>query len=129
MVMLIKFGNYNKNYNYIFYGCIFNVLSYYVSSGNLSQDLFSLHIIDSKSIDSLYIHPLFSDIFNYISIIIISIILHKIKKKKSDIKKENNENIVEENSSRTPLISFYNSDKRVNKNISFLNLIFIFNNF
>ena len=81
MVMLIKFGNYNINYNYIFYECIFNFLSYYLSSGDLNEDLFSLHIINNKSIDDLYIHPFFSDIFNYISVIIISIILHKIKKK------------------------------------------------
>ena len=51
--------------------------------------------------------------------------MHKIKKKKSGIKKENNENIVEENSIRKPLISFYNSDKKINNNISFLNLVFI----
>ena len=87
MVMLIKFGNYNKNYNYILYSCIFNFLSYYISSGNLNQDLFSLNIINSKSIDNLCLHPFFSDIFNNIFIFIISIILNKKKIMKIQLKK------------------------------------------
>ena len=35
--MLIKFGDYNINYKYIYLVIIFNFLSYYVNDGNLSQ--------------------------------------------------------------------------------------------
>ena len=72
-----------------------------------------------------YICILFwNDNFNYISIIIISIILYKIKEKKSRTNKENNENKIEENDSGILLI--YNDAKEnINKSISILNLIFI----
>jgi len=38
--MLIKFGDYNINYKYIYLVIIFNFLSFYVNDGNLSQLLF-----------------------------------------------------------------------------------------
>ena len=58
MVMLIKFGNYNKYYKYMIYLCIFNYISYYINSGDLNQFLLSLNIIDNKEIDELYLYPL-----------------------------------------------------------------------
>ena len=71
-----------------------------------------------------YNHPFLKEIFNYIGVIIISVILYKIKEKKSRTNKENNENKIEENDYGILLI--YNDAKEnINKSISLLNLIFI----
>ena len=51
-----------------------------------------------------YNHPFLKEIFNYIGVIIISVILYKIKEKKSRTNKENNENKIEENDSGILLI-------------------------
>ena len=63
--MLIKFGDYNNNYKYIFFVVIFNYLSYYLNNGNLNQFLYSFNLI-KKETDNLYIHPFIGDNFNYI---------------------------------------------------------------
>ena len=123
MVMLIKFGDYNNNYKYIFFAAFFNYFSLVVNNGNLNQFLSSFGIIQGKT-DDLYIHPFISDIFNYIGIIIISFILYKIKEKKSGINKQNNKNIIENNVSEIKLIH-NNVKEKINENISLLNLIFI----
>ena len=123
MVMLIKFGDYNNNYKYIFFAALFNYFSLVVNNGNLNQFLSSFEIIQ-KETDDLYIHPFISDIFNYIGIIIISFILYKIKEKKSGINKQNNKNIIENNVSEIKLIH-NNVKENINENISLLNLIFI----
>jgi len=126
MAMLIKFGNYNKYYKYIIFSCIFNYLCYYVSFGDLSKFLFSLGIFDNKNIeviDDLYSHPFLLDIFNYIFIIIISIILHKINEKKALAHKQNNAKKIEENDYRISLIHY--GIKNINRSISCLNLYFI----
>ena len=121
--MLIKFGDYNNNYKYIFFVVIFNYLSYYINNGNLNQFLYSYNLIE-KYTDNLYIHPFINDDFNYFGIIIISFILYKIKEKKSGINKKNDENKVEVNISEIKLI--HNDIKQnINQNISFLNLVFI----
>ena len=124
MVMLLKFGNYNKYYKYIIYSCIFNYLSYYVNSGYLSDFLSSLDIIDNKENNDLYVHPFIKDIFIYIGIIIISTILYMINKKKSSIHKKINENKIKENDYGILLIH-NDMEKKINKSISFLFFIFI----
>ena len=123
MVMLIKFGDYNNNYKYIFFVAFFNYFSLYVNNGNLNQFLSSYGIIEEET-DNLYIHPFISDIFNYIGIIIISFILYKIKEKKSGINKKNDKNVIENNVSEIKLIH-NNVKENINENISLLNLIFI----
>ena len=120
----IKFGEYNKNYKYIIFTCIFNYLSYYVSLGYLNEDIPS-KIINPDSGD-LYTHPFINDIFNYIGIIFISIILYKCREKKFNINKKNNKknSNIEKKSSEILLIHNDIKDE-INKNISFLNLFFI----
>jgi len=178
--MLIKFGDYNINYKYIYLVIIFNFLSYYISEGHLSHLFFPNNQIEvntndnkttsnvgnlnqlffpyytensnnnnnNKTIpdngnlmqlifsnqtedknnnndtifvhDNLYVHPIFIDNLNFLGVIIISIILYKIREKKSDINKQNSE----VNASEIKLI--HNDAKsNLNHNISFLNLIFI----
>ena len=137
MVAYIKFGGYNKNYKYIIFTCIFNCLSYYTINGYLNEDILSKKknpedsgdngdSRDKGDIEALYIHPFINDIFNYIGIIFISIILYKCREKKSNINKKSNEknNNIEKNSSEILLI--HNDIKDgINKNISLLNLFFI----
>ena len=121
--MLIKFGDYNNNYKYIFFVVIFNYLSYYLNNGNLNQFLYSFNLI-KKETDNLYIHPFIGDNFNYLGIIIISFILYKIKEKKSGINKKNDENKDEVNISEIKLIHT-DIKENINQNISFLNLVFL----
>ena len=121
----IKFGGYNKNYNYIILTCIFNYLTYLVSLGYLKKILESLGIINKNHKDFSN-HPYIDDIFSFIVIIIISIILFFLKEKKTDTTKENNEknNNTEKNSSEILLI--HNDIKEeIQNNISILNLIVI----
>jgi len=113
MGMCIKFGEYNKYYIYIILSCIFNYLRYYLILGIFNQDLISLEII-SEDTENLYKHCFVHDIFNYMGIIIFSSILYKLKGEYIDSSK----------------ISFSLFHKKVieeekNKNISFLNLLFI----
>jgi len=125
MVMLLKFGDYNSNYKYLFFVFIFNFLSYYIFDGNLSQLVFSSqqeNFVDNAP-DNLYIHPYFIDSINYLGIIIISIILYKIREKQSSINNQNNENKLA-NAFEIRLI--HNDIKQnLNQNISFLKLVFI----
>jgi len=152
--MLIKFGDYHNNYKYIFLAIIFNFASYYVNDGYLSQFLFpeqtkgahydnkttpvngnfrqlffSNQKEDNDNINKfrpsdLYMHPYFIDSINYLGTLIISIILYKIREKKSGINEQDDENIIKENDSEIKLIP--NDIKHnLNKNISFLKLVFI----
>ncbi len=102
MVAYIKFGEYNKNYKYIIFTCIFNCLSYYIINGYLNQDILSKKENPEDSgdngdsryneiIEALNVHPFINDIINYIGIIFISIILYKCREKKSNINKKSNE--------------------------------------
>ena len=166
--MLIKFGDYNINYKYIYLVIIFNFLTYYVNDGNLSQLLFPNiqtdginnetisnngnlsklffpdytedSINDNKTIpdngnlmqllfsnqiedrdndiindtiyisrpDDLYVHPIVIDNLNFLGVIIISFILHKIREKKSGIYEQDDENIIKAYASEMKLISFLN---------------------
>ena len=120
----IKFGDYNKNYKYIIFTCIFNYLSYYVNYGFLNEDL-PAEIINPDSRD-LYTHPFINDIFNFIGIIIISIILYKCSEKKSNINKQSNEKDDNEEKNSSEILLIHNDIKdEINKNISLLKLIFI----
>ena len=119
----IKFGDYNKNYKYIIFSCIFNYLTLNITTGNLNNILISLYEI-FKETENLYYHNNIYDIFNYLGVIIISFILYKIKENKSNTNKPNIENDIEKNPSEIILI--YNDIKEeINKDISFLNLFFI----
>jgi len=119
----IKFGDYNKYYKYVIFSCIFNYLSYYIINGTLNNILISLNIIE-KETENLYYHDIIYDIFNYLGVIIISFIFYKIKENKSSINTPNIENNIEKNPSEIKLI--HNDIKEeINKNISFLKLLFI----
>ena len=120
----IKFGDYNKNYKYIIFTCIFNYLTYFVTLGDLKEILISSKIIDEEN-KSLPTHAGINDIFNYIGIIIISIILDKYKEKKSSNNKQNNE-IINNKKISTEILLIHNDIKEeINKNISILNLFFV----
>ena len=119
----IKFGDYNKNYKYIIFSCIFNYLTYHITTGNLNNILISLFEI-FKETENLYYHNIIYDIFNYLGFIIISFILNKIKENKTNTNKPNNEKEIEKNSSEIKLIHNDIKDE-INKDISNLNLFFI----
>ena len=122
MVMLIKFGSYNKKYKYMLLVAILSFLSYYVNSGGLSQLLSPLKSNDSNT-DNLYIHPYIIDNLNYLGIIIISFILYK-KNEKNIYKKEIN--VVDILQGRTSKLKLITNDMNedINLNISFLRLVF-----
>ena len=79
----INFGEYNKYYKYIILSCIFNYLTDYVFSGTLSLDLYSLEIFSFDN-QSLFMHSVIIDCFNYIGIFIISFILYIFKRENID---------------------------------------------
>jgi len=112
--MLIKFGDYNINYKYIYLAIIFNFLSFYVNDGNLNLLFFPNNQTEDSDNnknsrpDDLYVHPMAIDNLNFLGVIIISFILHKIREKKSGIYEQDDENIIKENSSEIKLISFLN---------------------
>jgi len=126
--MLIKFGDYNSNYKYIYLVIIFNFLSYFINYGYLAEFLFSNQAEDyykdnETTPGDLYKHPYFIDNINFFCIIIISFILYKIRAIKSDINYQNNENKLA-NASEIRLIH-NDIKKNLNQNISFLKLVFI----
>ena len=118
----IKCGDYNTNYKYIIFTCIFNYLTYFID-GDLKEILISSKIIDKKKAYRISMHDVIIDIFNYIGIIIISIILYKFKEQKSSTNKQNNKN--ESNNSLEILLIHNDIKEEINKNISILNLFFI----
>ena len=91
----------------------FYYLRYYIILGIFNQDLISFNII-SEDTGILYRHAFINDIFNYIGIIIFSFILYKFKGEYID-------------SSEISLSLFHRKDiqEEKNKNIYFLNLLFI----
>ena len=68
-------------------------------------------------------HDVIIDIFKFLGIIIISIILYKFKEQKSSTNKQNNKN--ESNNSLEILLIHNDIKEEINKNISILNLFFI----
>ena len=119
----IKFGDCNKYYKYIVFSCTFNYLTYHITTGNLNNILISLFDSLANS-ENLYYHNIIYDIFNYLGIIIISLILYKIKENRSSTNKPSNENDNEINVSEIQLIHNDIKDE-INKDISLLNLLFI----
>jgi len=122
MVMLVKFGSYNKKYKYMLLVAILSFFSYYVNSGGLNQLLSPLKSNVSNT-DDLYIHPYIIDNLNYLGIIIISFILYK-KNEKNLYKKEIN--VVDILQGRTSKLKLITNDMNedINLNISFLKLVF-----
>ena len=87
--MLIKFGDYNNNYKYIYLMVIFNIFSFFVDNGYITLLLFPDQTEDNKSRPIyLYIHPLIIDNINYLGTFIIAIIIHKIREKKSGVNEQ-----------------------------------------
>jgi len=118
----ISFSNYNKNYKYIIFSCIFNYLTYFITGEDLKEIIISLNIIN-KDTRSLSIHAVIIDIFNYLGIIIISSILYKFKEKKLNTNNQNNDDL--NNKSSELSLIYYDINEEINENISILNFILL----
>ena len=94
MVNYISFGEYNKNYKYIFLTCIFRILEYYLPM--LLIEIFLHKKKITKSVNELDKHIYGINNFTYFGMFIFSCILHKygknLSKSESNIDKSNSSN-------------------------------------
>ena len=116
----IKCGDYNTNYKYIIFACIFSCLTYFID-GDFKEILISSKIIDKKKAYRISMHDVIIDIFKFLGIIIISIILYKFKEQKSSTNKQNNKN---ESNNSTEILLIHNDIKEeINKFIFHIELL------
>jgi len=122
----ISCGQYNKNFKYIIFGCIFSILVDFILGFEIN-DTNTLLLFPSKKQKILYKHFMIHEIFQYIGVFIFSCVFYKIEKI-CNKKETTSQSFSSRKSNKEIILIFYNSQDKVGRisNLSFIFIITIY---
>lgn len=123
MKKLITLGIYNKNFKYILLTGIFSILTDCFFGNKLSDSFGLLKIMNNETQEKLYNHITVHEIYRYIGLFIISIIVYLYKKKNNE-NNNINKNKKSKNGKYSIKLIYEDEEQSQQKSVSFFTIVF-----